>query len=162
MAIHRMYLSTQLYVREFFFFPRRNELLSLNKLLSAPARESLKSILIMKQAAAGMAPLAQPRLWLSLSFQSHSPSHSSLYLSPPKPRLPRGLPSESHFWHYVVTRPKRGSAIWFWHRPPRVTTDATRQRTRSPMRRLSVRSTGFVPEGLHHPRWGEPLTGLRK
>lgn len=28
------------------------------------------------------------------------------------------------------------------------------------MRRLSVRSAGFIPEGLRKPRWGDPLTGL--
>lgn len=63
MTIHRMYLSTQLYLRG-FFFSHRNELLSLNKLLSAPARESLKSILMIQQQLRARRPAS--RLWLPL------------------------------------------------------------------------------------------------
>lgn len=51
MTIHRMYLSTQLYLRE--FFSPGNELLSLNKpLCSSPSLVSLKSILIIYHTAA--------------------------------------------------------------------------------------------------------------
>lgn len=73
MTIHRMYLSTQLYLRG-FFFSHRNELLSLNKLLSAPARESLKSILMIQQQLRARRP-------------------ASPAVAPPPPRASPSLPS---------------------------------------------------------------------
>lgn len=87
MTIHRMYLSTQLYLRG-FFFSHRNELLSLNKLLSAPARESLKSILMIQQQLRARRPAS--RLWLPL-LPAPLP-RSPPFPPPPTPRVPRVFP----------------------------------------------------------------------
>lgn len=51
-TIHRMHLSTQLYLRDFFFFSHRNELLSKQAPSQLPPQIILKRILITQYAAA--------------------------------------------------------------------------------------------------------------
>lgn len=81
MTIHRMHLSTQLYLRD-IFFSHRNEWLHLNKPLLSSHSRSLKSILIIYNAVAA-SRLSHPLHWdcLSTRFWHCSPSHSLLFLS---------------------------------------------------------------------------------
>ena len=82
MTIHRMHLSTQLYLRDIFFFSHRNEWLPLSKPILSSHPRPLKSILIIYNAVAA-GRLSHPLRWACLPnpLWHCSPSHSLLFLS---------------------------------------------------------------------------------